>query len=79
MCSLFGSVLYTLVYVSQYARDCCAIVPGFADQTIVQRCAMKVLDDKDSPMDMAYGMTQEDVLFSPGLRVGPNNYLLLVV
>lgn len=41
---------------------------------VLQRCAARVLDDKDSPMDMAYGMTQEDVLFSPGIRV---RYILL--
>lgn len=58
----------TGMVLSQDGRTCCD-VPDFLDPTVVDRCASSVMDNKDSPMDMAYGWTQEDALFSPGLRV----------
>lgn len=47
----------------------CCPIPDFLKPSIVDKCAAAIIDDKDSPMDMAYGMTQEDVLFWPGIRV----------
>lgn len=44
-------------------------MPNFLWPDLVETCTDKVLNDKDSPMDMAYGITQEDVLFAPGIRV----------
>lgn len=47
----------------------CCPIPDFLEPKLVEKCAAAIIDDKDSPMDMAYGMTQEDVLFWPGIRV----------
>lgn len=58
-----------LIQPKQSAIACCPDIPNFRDRGILEQCAARVMDDKDSPMDMAYGMTQEDVLFSPGIRV----------
>lgn len=63
-----GIVLISLFFHMQNAMACCPI-PDFMAPAVVDKCEVDILGDEDSPMDMAYGMTQEDVLFWPGIRV----------
>lgn len=51
----------------QRSRSCCE-TPNLLRPEVVEKCLAQVLDDKDSPIDMAYEITLEDYMFAPGIR-----------